>query len=77
MKAEGKLHAASNAEARTRTMRKSYEAEIFADSDPDSFEAPNGVPPSDVDASEDSEVQPVPVVLARNDKSYATRAKFS
>lgn len=77
MKAEGKLHAASNAEARTRTMKKSFEEDIFADSDSEGTVLPLGVPPGDDEASKESEVQPVPLVLARNDKSYATRAKFS
>ena len=77
MKAEGKLHAASNAEARTRTMKKSYEEDIFAGSDPDSPEVGDRVRAGDVEAVEEGEVLPVPVALALNDKAYATRAKFS
>jgi len=77
MKAEGKLHAASNAEARTRTMKKSYEEDIFADSDSEGVEVPAGIPPGDDEAIAESEVLPVPLALALNDKTYATRAKFS
>ena len=77
MKAEGKPHAASNAEARTRTMKKSYEEDPFADSNPDSPEVEAGLPEGDVEAGEESEVFPVPLALALNDKAYATRAKFS
>ena len=77
MKAEGKLKAAANAEARERTMRKSHEEDIFADSGPDGDEIAPRLPAGDVAAVEESEVFPVPVALALNDKAYATRAKFS
>jgi len=76
MKAEGKLHAASNAEARTRTMKKSFEDDPFTDSDSEGNDIPAGIPPGDVEAGEESEVFPVPLAMAHNDKTYAMRAKF-
>lgn len=76
MKAEGKLKAAANAEARERTMRRSHEEDVFADSGSDSPAIERGISRVDVEAGEAEQVYRVPVALARNDKSHALRAKF-
>jgi len=76
-KAEGKLKAAANAEARERTMRKNHAEDIFSDVGEDSDELTARVPALDAPTSEPEEVLDVPMALALNDKSYATRAKFS
>jgi len=74
MKAQGKLQAAANAEARTRTMKKAYE-EI----DPFDAEGEEVAPPvstSHVEGVQEAQVQHVPVGLAPGSKAYAQRAKF-
>lgn len=77
MKAEGKLKAAANAEARTRTMAKSFEIDPFAASDPEGDALGAPIPPGDAEASEEEEVLHVPLGLALNDKTHATRLKFT
>ena len=79
LKAEGKLQAANNAEARTRTMKRSYER--FLDPlDPDSDEAQT--PPRDRPQSDDAppfaeeELLPMRVGLETNTKAHAVRAKW-
>jgi len=74
-KAEGKLKAAANAEARERTMRKSYDADL------DPFAAPGDeieaiLPVSDAPAGEEEEVQPVRLDVAPDYKTIALRRKF-
>ncbi len=76
-KAEGKLKAAANAEARTRTMVKSYENDL----DPfgeDRVEIPERLPEVDADGFLAEEVLPMPESVAvESKKQYALRAKFS
>jgi len=76
-KAEGKLKAAANAEARERTMVKSYENELDPFSD-DSEELQERIPPVDAEVSYQEEVQPMHLGVApESKKAYALRAKFS
>jgi len=76
MKAEGKLKAASNAEARERHQRKQYETDL--DPFPDDREEVEPLdPPSYAQAGEEEEMQPVHMGLEKNSKAYALRAKFS
>ena len=76
-KAEGKLKAASNAEARERTMQK----RLGDESDPflaagEEIEAT--VPEGDVEVGDPEEVQPVHMGMETiSAKEYALRAKFS
>jgi len=76
-KAEGKLKAAANAEARTRTMVKSYENEL------DPFDDEGGeiearVQEDDAEVSYQEEVLPLhPGMAVESKKAYATRMKFS
>ena len=75
MKAEGKLHAANNAESRTRTMKKSYEKQLDPfDLGSDEIEAI--VPDSDVPAGEEAGVYEMPPPLETNSKTQALRAKW-
>ena len=75
LKAEGKAKAASAAEARERTMRKSYEHLIdpFAD---DSEEVPPALLERYDPPSEEGGLQPVHVGVAEDYKATALRAKF-
>ncbi len=79
LKAEGKLKAASNAEARERQLKKSYESQLDS-IDPEGEEVPahRGGPLLDLDAerSEAQRLQPVRLGLAPNNKAAAVRAKF-
>ena len=74
-KAEGKLKAAANAEARERTMQKSYEADLdpFGDS---SDEVEEIIPIGDAEAGEEERVQPVRVDVAPDYKALALSRKF-
>jgi len=76
-KAEGKLKAAANAEARERTMQKAHqnESDPFPD---DSEEGEAAIQESDVEAGYPEEVLPLRVgVETESKKAYAIRAKFS
>jgi len=74
LKAEGKLQAANNSEARERTMRKSYEK--FIDPlDEDSEEGFSGVRPGDAEGGESEGVLPLSVDLAPVDRK-ATAMNF-
>jgi len=81
MKAEGKLHAASNAEARTRTMKKSYE-KLLDPFDADSEEGRETIREGTeilqgyAEPSEADRLQPVRLELAPNNKAHAMRAKW-
>lgn len=76
MKAEGKYQAANNAEARTRTMKKTYEE--FVDLDPDREEEPTPVPAGDAPAEPTEGMHVLHVGMAREDKkAQALRFKFS
>ena len=77
MKAEGKLKAAANSEARERTMRKSYEADLDP-FDEESDESEMRVPDFDATAGEEEEVLPVRVAVApESKKAVALRAKWA
>ena len=79
LKAEGKLRAANNSEARERALRKSYEhlldplAEVG-----DPPQAPDGSTPIENDAApgDPAGVQQVRVAVAPSDKTLRLRAKF-
>ena len=79
LKAEGKLRAANNSEARERQLRKSYEhlldplAQIGDDPETPARN-PDGA--HDAAASEAEGVQPVRVAVAPSDKTLRLRAKF-
>jgi len=75
MKAEGKLQAANNAEARERTMRKSYEKHVDPFGD-EGAEVPEAVPAGDAEGSEEDWVQPLRMDVAEDDKTRALRMKF-
>jgi len=75
-KAEGKLKAAANSEARERTMQKSRGADL----DPfdfDSEEEPEILPVRYAEAGEEEEVQAVRVDVAPDYKALALNRKFS
>lgn len=77
LEAEGKRSAAANAEARTRTMKKSYEKQldpfnVDSEQAEDSIVQGRHAPPS-----EEEGMLPVHLDLAPSDsKAYALRAKF-
>jgi len=76
-KAEGKLKAAANSEARTRTMKKSYEEFLDPFGD-DREEVEEAIQESDAEPGYAEELQPVRLgVEAESKKAYATRMKFS
>jgi len=72
MKAEGKLKAASNAEARERTMQKGrldpFDSEGAADEE--------AVRYPDAPVGQEEEMHPLHMDLAPGSKAYALRAKF-
>ena len=76
LKAEGKLKAANNAEARTRTMKRSYE-KLIDPFDPDGEAVQAPVPEGYVPASAEEAMHPVRVDLAPiSKKEFALRAKW-
>lgn len=78
LKAEGKLKAAANAEARERQLKKSYERQ-FDPLNPDSEEGPDhGTIVLDTDAprGEAQGMQPVRLGVETNTKAHAVRAKW-
>jgi len=81
MKAQGKLKAAANAEARERTMKKAYEDRID-DFDSNSVhtlseEEVADIRRRDAQGSQEEQVHPVHLDVAPVDKkAYALRAKF-
>jgi len=79
LKADGKLKAANNAEARERTMRSHYE-NLFDEFDQEGQTGipPNGVSADDAEASEEEGVHPLHLGVAPvSPKEFAMRAKFS
>ena len=75
LKAEGKLQAANNAEARTRTMKKAYEK--FVDPfDPEGEEIEAAVLPDDAERGEEEGVPALRLDVAENNKAQALRAKW-
>ena len=75
LKADGKLQAANNAEARTRTMKKSYE-HLVDPSDPDSEELEEAIPRGYAPGGAEEQLSALPVVLASS-KANALMSKFS
>ena len=73
--AKGKLEAASNAEARTRTMKRHYEKN-FDPLDIPSEEVETTVGPGDAPGGEVEEVQPLRVDVAPNNKANALMRKW-
>jgi len=78
LKAEGKLKAANNAEARQRALKRSYEKNFDA-FDPDSEEVAGegSVRPVHVEASESERLSAMRLDLAPNNKTAAIMAKWS
>lgn len=78
LKADGKLKAAANAEARERQLKKSYEKQ-FDPLNPDGDEAPERPPvlPDYAAGGEAQGMQPVRLGLETNTKAHAVRAKWS
>jgi len=78
LKAEGKLKAANNAEARERALKRSYEknADPF-DPDSDEGQGQGGVLPIHVAAGESERLSPVRVDVAPNNKAAAITAKWA
>lgn len=78
LKAEGKLKAASNAEARERQLKRSYESHLLDPIVSDSQEGTEEgrVLPVDVAGSQEEGMQPLRVGLAPNSKAHAVRAKW-
>jgi len=79
LKAEGKLRAANNAEARERALKKTYEHLI--DPFPEDGQRPEAVAPDpggndDAARGETEGVQPVRLDVAPTNKTLAQRAKF-
>ena len=75
MKAEGKLQAANNAEARTRTMKKTYEP--FLDPlDSDSEEVEEALPLGYAPTGEEEGLRPVRMDVAPDYKTLALARKF-
>jgi len=76
LKAEGKLKAANNSEARERHQREKHErdADPFAE---DSEEVQRRVQDLDAESFAEEELQPVHLGLEKNSKAYALRAKWS
>lgn len=77
LKADGKLKAASNAEARERQLKKSYERDLDP-FDPDGQEGSkeDSVLPVDAPAGEAEGVRPVRMGVAPNSKARAVKAKW-
>jgi len=77
LKAEGKLKAASNAEARERQLKRSYESQLDT-LDPDSEIGPESTPVRAVDvaAGETEGVRPMRLDVATSNKAQRLRAKF-
>lgn len=77
LKAEGKLKAASNAEARERQLKRSYErADAFAPEGEERQEGRDAVLAVDAPGGEAEAVQPLHLDVARNNKAHAQRAKW-
>lgn len=79
LKAEGKLRAAANSEARERQLKKSNEKLVdgyIADSGSEAPEGGDSVLPDDVKTGEEKRLRPVHLGLAPTGKTLAVRAKF-
>jgi len=78
LKADGKLKAASNAEARERQLKKSYEKHLLDPLDSDSQEEskPAFVLSDDAAGSEAQRVPSLHLDVASDKKAYAVRAKW-
>lgn len=75
LKAQGKLKAASNAEARARTMLKHYE-ENFDEGDSNSPDIQDRVPYVDVGTGPEEGMPPLRLDLEEDDRSRLLRAKW-
>lgn len=75
LKADGKLKAANNAEARARTMERHVEKQLDP-FDREGEEIPETIPEGDGAGGEEEWVQPVPVAVEANPKTRALRMKF-
>ena len=78
LRADGKMKAASNAEARERAQRKAYEKNLDAfPLDGDEGEGEAGVPPLYAEAGEREPLQPLRLDVAPNNKAAAIMAKWA
>ena len=80
LQAKGQFRAASNAEARERTMRDSYEkqTDLGLDDGPEEFEGQEqeSIFPIHAPASQEDGLHQVPVGMARTRKATAVNAKY-
>ena len=79
LKAEGKLRAANNSEARERQLRKSYEHlfdPLAEDGEPPEAPAPDPIREDDATPSEADRLLGMRMVMASTNKTVAQRAKF-
>jgi len=79
LRAEGKLKAAANAEARERQLKKSYERDADPFPEEGSGKAPgegDAIPGYDAAASEAERLQALRLDVATNNKALAQRAKW-
>ena len=78
LKAEGKLKAASNAEARERQLKKSHESRLdsFPPDSQGGDEEEHPVLPDDVAAGEAERLHSLRLGVAPNDKAHAVMAKW-
>ena len=77
LKAEGKSKAANNAEARERSLKRSYEKNLDIDLDGDESQGQGGVLPIHVAAGESERLSPVRLDVAPNNKAAAINAKWA
>lgn len=79
LKAEGKLKAAANSEARERLLKRRHEElvdEFGPDGEGRAPDTGDAVLPVDVEASEAESLQALRLGVASNNKTYALRSKF-
>jgi len=78
LRAEGKLKAASNAEARERQLKRSYEKHLLDPLDPDSQEGTEetALLPIHAAPGEAQGMSPLRLDLGPNNKAHAVRAKW-
>ncbi len=78
LKADGKLKAANNSEARERQLKKSYERDIdFGDPDRETGPEEDTVRSIDAPSGEAERVRPLRMVVAADNKAIAVAAKWA
>jgi len=78
LKADGKMKAAMNAEARERALKKSYEKNLDPfDPESDARNGETGIPPVYAPPSEAERLSAMRLDVAPNNKAHAIRAKWA